>query len=316
MQNSQTSLKGVLILLLTAFIWGVSFVSQSAGAEYVQPFTFMAIRTLMGACVLLPFILVRDKVSAKNMSKKDLEIRKKQDKKTIFYGMILGLFLCADTNLQQFAFNYSTAGKIAFITASYLFFVPLAGLFFRKRIPLITWISIVFGFVGIYFLSFAKGSSFGDLNKGDVLTFFCAFFFTGQILLIEKFAQNCDGLKLSCVQFFTDGIITFILMMIFEEPSWKAIKSAALPLLYSGILSCGVAYTLQIVGQKRCESTIASLIMCMESVFAVLSSAILLHEKLSGREIAGCAIMFGAILLSNGSDILRNRKKEKEFKTQ
>lgn len=311
MQNSQTSLKGVLILLFTAFIWGVSFVSQSAGAEYVQPFTFMAIRTLMGGFVLLPFIFARDKISAKNMSQKDLEIRKKQDKKTIFCGIILGLFLCPATNLQQFAFNYSTAGKIAFITAAYIFFVPLIGLFFKKRIPLITWISIIFGFVGIYFLSFAKGSSFGDLNKGDVLTFFCALFFTGQILLIEKFAKNCDGLKLSCVQFFTDGIITFILMLIFEEPKWSAIKSAAIPLLYSGIFCCGLAYTLQIVGQKNCESTIASLIMCMESVFAVLSSALLLHERLTGREIAGCAIMFGAILLSNCSDILRARKKEK-----
>lgn len=307
MNKSQTSFKGVIILLLTALIWGISFVSQSVGMESVDAFTFMGIRTVMGATVLVPFILVRDKISAKSMTHEQLEERKKQNKKTIKYGMILGIFLCAATNVQQFAFYYSTAGKIAFITAMYMFFVPIVGLFFRKRIPAITWGCIVLGFLGLYFLSFSKGAGFGDLNKGDILAFICALFFCCQILLIEKFAQECDGVKLSCVQFYTAGIITVVLMFIFEKPQWSSIKSAAVPLLYSGIMSCGVAYTLQVVGQKYCEATIASLIMCMESVFAVLASAILIHETLSGREIAGCVIMFTAILISQLSDIIKSR---------
>ena len=312
MSKSQTSFKGVFILLLTSFIWGISFVSQSQGAEHVEPFTFMGVRTLMGACVLLPFILIRVKVSAKKMTDKEIANRRVQNKITIFYGMIMGVFLACATNFQQFAFNYSTAGKIAFITAMYMFFVPLVGLFFRKRIPLITWIAIILGFVGIYFLSFAKGAGFGDLNKGDILAFICSLFFTGQILLIERFTKTCDGVKLSCVQFFTAGSISFILMLIFEEPRWVNIKAAALPLLYSGIMSCGVAYTLQVVGQKYCEASIASLLMCMESVFAVLSAAVLLHERLTGREIVGCLIMFGAILLSQVTDIVKSRKGDKD----
>ena len=150
------------------------------------------------------------------------------------------------------------------------------------------------------------------MNKGDILAFICSLFFTGQILLIERFTKTCDGVKLSCVQFFTAGSISFILMLIFEEPRWVNIKAAALPLLYSGIMSCGVAYTLQVVGQKYCEASIASLLMCMESVFAVLSAAVLLHERLTGREIVGCLIMFGAILLSQVTDIVKSRKGDKD----
>lgn len=307
MNNIQTQPKGIFILLLTAFIWGTSFVSQSVGMESVDAFTFMAIRTLLGASVLLPFILIRDKVNSRSMSQSEIKQRKNQDKKTIKCGLILGLILCVATNLQQFAFYYSTAGKIAFITAMYMFFVPLIGLLFGKRIPLITWLCIVLGFIGLYFLSFSKGNGFSDLNKGDILAFFCAIFFCFQILLIEKYSQYCDGIKLSCVQFYTAGFITLILMFIFEKPQWHLIKAAAVPILYSGIMSCGLAYTFQIIGQKYCEATIASLLMCMESVFAAISAAIIIHEKMNGREIAGCVIMFAAILITQAADIIKNR---------
>lgn len=306
--KSRTQFKGIFILLLTAFIWGTSFVSQSLGMESVDAFTFMAIRTLLGATFLLPFILIRDKISAKNMTSSELLQRKQSNKKTIKNGMILGIVLCAATNFQQFAFYYSTAGKIAFITAMYMFFVPIVGLFLRRKIPLVTWICIFLGFIGLYFLSFKTGSGFGALNKGDILAFICSLFFCIQILLIDKFVVECDGIKLSCVQFYTSGIISLILMLIFEKPEWTSIKAAALPILYSGILSCGVAYTLQIVGQKYCEPTIASLLMCMESVFAVLSAAIVIHEVLTGREIFGCVIMFFAIVLSQIADIMRAKK--------
>ncbi|MCI5606102.1 MAG: DMT family transporter [Treponema sp.] len=308
--NSKSQIKGVLLLLLTSLIWGISFVSQSVGMESVDAFTFMGIRTLMGATVLLPFIIVRDNITKKNMTKEELTERKANDKKTIKYGIIIGIFLCIATNLQQFAFYYSTAGKIAFITAMYMFFVPLVGLFFKKKVPLSTWLCIAAGVWGLFLLC-VNPSEFGKFNKGDILALICALFFCFQILLIERFAPSCDGVKLSCVQFYTSGIITAILMIIFEKPEWKAIKSAAIPLLYSGIMSCGIAYTLQVVGQKYCEATIASLAMCMESVFAVLASAILLHEKLSGREITGCAIMFAAIVTTQLVDIYKSRKQNK-----
>lgn len=291
MEKTKTSLKGVFILLLTALIWGASFVSQSVGAESVQPFTFMGIRTLMGATVLVPFIII---------TKRKINI------KTLKNGAIMGIFLCIATNLQQYAFDYSTAGKIAFCTATYMFLIPVAGLFFRKKEPVMTWLCVLMGFLGLYFLCFKGGDDF-SINRGDVLSLICAVFFTCQILCIEKFTEDCDGVVLSCAQFFTAGIITTILMLIFEKPEWHAIKSAGSALLYSGLMSCGIAYTLQVIGQKYCEATIASLIMCMESVFAVISSAIILKEKLTSREIAGCCIMFTAIVISQLYPMLKKK---------
>ena len=257
----------------------------------------MAIRTLMGATFLVPFILIRDRISAKKMTEQQISGRKANDKKTVIYGAIIGVFLAIATNLQQYAFNYSTAGKIAFITAMYMFFVPIFGLFIKKRIPLLTWICIAMGFVGLFCLCFKGGDSFA-INKGDLLTLICALFFTCQILLIERFSPSCDGIKLSCAEFYTAGLISLVLMLIFDKPQWQGIKQAGGALLYSGIMSCGVAYTLQVVGQKYCEATIASLLMCMESVFAALSAAILINDRLAGREILGCAIMFTAIIIS------------------
>lgn len=305
----KTQLKGIIFLLLTAIIWGTSFVSQSLGSASVEAFTFTGVRTVIGALFLLPFIITRDKISEKKMSKEEIQKRKQIDKKTIKYGVIIGIFLCAATNFQQFAFYEpgASAGKIAFITAMYMFFVPIFGLvFFKKRIPLITWFCIFVGFIGLYFLCF-ETAGFEAINFGDVLTFICAIFFTLQILFIERFAPECDGIKLSCVQFFTAGIISLVLMFIFESPNLSQIKEGILPILYSGIMSCGFAYTMQVVGQKYCEATIASLLMCMESVFATISAAIYLHETLTGREIIGCAVMFAAIIISQLSDKFKKK---------
>lgn len=304
LQPVKTQVKGVLLLLATALIWGTSFVSQSLGSNSVDGFTFMGIRTILGALFLTPYIIVKDRISTAKMNEKQLAEKKSADKKTLKYGIIIGLFLCAATNLQQFAFYEPnmTAGKIAFITAMYMFFVPLLGLlFFRKKIPLIIWGCIAIGFSGLYFLCFEK-ASVSTVGRGDILSFLCAIFFTLQILFIEKWAPGCDGIKLSCIQFYACGIISCILMFIFENPQPQAVKTALLPILYSGIMSCGFAYTMQVVGQKYCESTIASLLMCMESVFAALSGAILIHETLSGREIFGCTIMFTAIIISQLSE--------------
>ena len=309
--KQKTQWKGVIMLLLTALIWGSSFVAQSVGMESVEGFTFNGIRTLMGAIVLLPFILVRDRIQGKNMTAEQIQQRKVLNKKTIRCGVILGVVFCAAGNFQQFAFEYSTSGKIAFITSLYMFFVPLFGLVLKKRVPVLTWICVVFGFVGLYFLCIDP-SDLGAINRGDFRAFICSILFAVHILLIEKFAPDVDGVKLSCVQFFVSGTISCVLMFVFENPQISAIMTAIVPILYAGIMSCGLAYTFQIVGQKYTEATVASLIMCMESVFAVLAAAVILHETLSGREIIGCVVMFAAIILSELSEFITEKLKKKQ----
>ena len=311
MIKQKTQWKGVVMLMLTALIWGSSFVAQSVGMESVGAFTFNGIRTLMGAIVLLPFILIRDKIQTRSMTAEQVKDRKAMDKKTFRYGLVLGVVFCAACNFQQFAFEYSTSGKIAFITALYMFFVPLFGLFLKKRVPWLTWVCVVFGFIGLYFLCIGP-DGLGGVNRGDLRALVCSVFYAVHILLIEKFASDVDGIKLSFVQFVVSGVITCILMFIFETPQMSAILTAIVPLLYSGIMSCGLAYTFQIVGQKYTEATVASLIMCMESVFAVLAGALILHELLSDREIVGCVIMFVAIIVSELSEFITAKLKRKK----
>lgn len=308
--TKKTQAIGVIMLLLTAFIWGTSFVAQSVGMEEVEAFTFNGIRTLIGVVVLTPCILIRDKINTRDYDEQQRKVKKAADKKAMHYGVILGLVFFVASNLQQFAFKYSTSGKIAFVTALYMFFVPVLGLFIKKKVPLLTWICILGGFVGLYFLCIDP-NNMGAINKGDFLAFLCAIVFAVHILLIEKFAPDVDGMKLSCVQFAVSGVISCGLMFVFETPELSAICSALPPLLYSGVLSCGVAYTLQIVGQKYTEATVASLLMCMESVFAVIAGAVILHEVLSGREIVGCIIMFAAIILSQCSGLLNSKLQNK-----
>lgn len=292
--------QGPLLLLLTAIIWGSSFVAQSVGMEKIDAFTFNGIRTLLGAAVLLPVVLLRFHAQdgAANAAQKQ-QFRKIR-RQTVRRGFLIGVVFCLACNFQQCAFYYSTSGKIALVTSLYMFFVPLLGLIFGKRIPLLTWISIAAGFAGVYLLCINPAEHFA-VNPGDVLAFICAVFYSFHILLIERWSGEIDGPLLSMMQFLFSGIVTCILMLIFETPSLPAILSAVKPLLYSGVLSCGVAYTLQIIGQQKTEATVASLLMCTESMFAVIASALILHEVLSGRELAGCIIMFAAIVLSQFS---------------
>ena len=308
----KTQFKGVVLLLLTALIWGSSFVAQSVGMESIEAFTFNGIRTLMGAAFLLPFIIVKDRITGRKMTQSQLDARKKVTRNTIRYGIMLGLVFCLASNFQQFAFYYSTSGKIAFVTALYMFFVPLLGLFLKKRVSFIMWICIMFGFIGLYFLCIDP-SNVGAINKGDILAFICSIFYAVHILTVERISPVVDGVKLSCVQFIVSGTISCLLMFIFETPRIEAIRTAVIPLLYSGIMSCGFAYTFQIVGQKYTEATVASLLMCMESVFAVITAAIILHESLTWRESLGCIIMFAAIVISQVSDQLTLRLKRRKL---
>ncbi len=303
----KTQFKGIFMLFITAFIWGSSFVAQSLGMESVEAFTFNGIRTLFGAATLLPFIVIKDIVNIKKYGSPEKARLKAETKKILVGGSIMGVALCIASNLQQFAFSFPdhSPGKIAFITAFYMFFVPIIGLVFRKRVPVITWICVILGTVGLYFLC-VHGEGFGGITPSDIFSLLCSVCYAVHILVIEKFAAETDAVKLSFTQFTVSGIITCIFMFIFETPTIPAIHESILPLLYSGVMSCGLAYTFQIIGQKYTESTIASIIMCLESVFGVLCSAVMLHIGLSANEIIGCIIMFTAIILSQFSDKIQN----------
>ena len=291
---------GIVLLLITAIIWGSSFVAQSIGMESVDAFTFTGIRTTLGMLFLLPFTLIINK---------GFDFRKSTLKK----GLILGIVFSIAQNFQQFAFYYSTSGKIAFITAFYMFFVPLFSvIFLKKKIAVLTWLSIIIGLLGLFLLCI-NPQDLTNINMGDILALICAVFYAVQIMLIDKFMEeNISGVQLSFMQFFVAAIISIIAMFIFEQPNIADIKTAAPSLLYSGIMSCGIAYTLQIVGQKYSSPVVASLLMCLESVFAVIAAAIILHEGMSAREAIGCVIMFAAIILSQVSETLSAKRQRPE----
>ena len=308
MAIDRKQIKGVLILLLTALIWGSSFVAQSVGLENIGTFTFTAVRMLFGAAVLIPVIIVRETMARKQKSSTQGTTKKEDLRQTLIGGALLGVVLCIATNLQQVALTHSSTGKVAFITTMYIVFVPLIGLFLKKRITVMTWICVVLGFVGLYFLCM-NGASLGAVNVGDLYALACSVAFAAHILLIERFTDQTDGIKLSCVQFLTCSAVSAVLMLFFEKPTLAAIGIAIIPLLYSGVMSSGVAYTLQIIGQRYTSSAMASLVMCMESVFAVLAGALLLSETMTVWEILGCVILFVAIALPHVTDLIWNRPK-------
>ncbi len=310
MQKKSTQLKGALILLFTSVIWGSAFVAQSAGIEKIDAFTFNGVRSLIGALFLFVFIIIRDAATAKKLSAEEKALRRRGNRNALIYGSVLGVALCAASNFQQFAFYESTPGKIAFITALYMFFVPLIGLLFGKRVHGVIWLCIALALVGLYFLCIDPSKPF-SVNRGDLLALVCAFLFAIQILLVEKYAPLADGVKISCVEFAVCGLISCALMFIFEKPVLSDILSSYAPILYAGILSTGVAYTLQVVGQKYCEATVASIMMCAESVFAVLSAALILHQVPTAREALGCGIMFASIILSQVGVPLFNKIRQR-----
>ncbi len=287
-------LRQSLLLLLTATIWGVAFVAQSVGMDYIGPFTFNAVRSLIGAAVLIPCIAFLDKLKEKEGGEKALS--KEGDKKTLFTGGIAcGVILAIATSLQQIGIMYTTVGKAGFLTAMYIIIVPLLGVFSRKRVGPRIWASVMIAAIGLYLLCMT--GSF-RLEFGDILVLLCAFIFSFHIMVVDHFSPIVDGVRMSCIQFLTCGILCGVCMFLFEEPKPSLIIAAWQPVLYAGVMSCGVAYTLQIVGQKGMNATVASLIMSLESVISVLAGFILLHEVLSRRELAGCVLMFAAIVLA------------------
>ncbi len=291
MKNQQIPLKNSLLLLLCAIIWGIAFVAQSVGMDYVGGFTFNAVRSIIGAIVLIPLIFVLNG----RKSQTDRISDKKSRRTLLTGGVSCGICLCLASNFQQFGIKYTTVGKAGFITACYIVIVPVIGLFLGKKCSRYIWIAVAMALTGLYLLCITDGFSIG---KGDLLVLVCAFLFSLHILVIDYFSPKTDGVMLSCLQFLTCGILSAIPALILERPHLFSIVAAWQPILYAGIMSCGVAYTLQIIGQKNMNPTVASLILSLESCISVLAGWIILGQKLSVREIAGCIIMFAAIILA------------------
>lgn len=285
-------IKSSLILLLTATIWGVAFVAQSVGMEYIGPFTFNAIRCVLGGLVLIPVILV-----LKKKKETGAENQEKEDKKTLWTGGIAcGVILCIASNLQQFGIMEASVGKSGFFTALYIVMIPVIGIFIGKRPGIKLWFCVALAVVGMYLLCMKDGSF--TIERADIMLLLCALAFSFHILVVDYFSPKVDGVKMSCIQFFVCGVLSAVGMLFTETPDISNIQAAWLPLLYAGLLSCGVGYTLQIVGQKGINPVIASLIMSLESVISALAGWVLLGQVLSPKEILGCVLMFVAIIIT------------------
>ena len=289
-------MRNTLLLFLTAFIWGVAFVAQSVGGEQVGCFTFNGVRSLIGAVVLLPVIAFLDGQKKRELGEKEFQAQKGDFKTLLLGGVCCGVMLCIASNFQQYGISFTTVGKAGFITALYIIIVPVLGLFMKKKVGAKIWIGVALATAGLYLLCMT--SERFSISKGDLLVLVCAGFFSLHILIIDHFSPKCDGVRLSCIQFFVCGVISMAAAFLFETPNLTAILSGWLPILYAGVMSCGVAYTLQIIGQKNMDPTVASLILSLESVFSVLAGWVILNQKLSARELFGCVLMFAAILLA------------------
>ena len=286
---------GNALLMLTAMIWGTAFVFQRVGMESIEPITFNAARMALaavavGAVSAMPIASEKEKLASYTV-KECAEYRKN----TIVGGVCCGTFLAAASIFQQMGVVYTTAGKAGFITAMYMLLVPVINfVFFKKRNSWIVWLAVLLGVVGMYLLCMTEGFSLG---RGDTLVCICAVLFSGHILCCDHFVKLGNPIRISAIQFASCTVISAVTALILEQPSTAKIVSAAIPILYCGIVSGGIGYTLQIVAQKFTDPTVASLLMSLESVFAVIAGAILLGERMTSRELLGCAIMFAAIVL-------------------
>lgn len=286
--KSAKKTQSALLLTLTALIWGVAFVAQSVGMNYVGPFTFNAVRSLIGGIVLLPCIALLN-------GGKGAKTRSGSKKMLWLGGICCGAALACGSMLQQYGIKETTVGKAGFITALYILLVPLLGLLFGKRVSGLVWLGVALAVVGMYLLCMQEGFS---VSRGDLLVFAGSIAFSVHILVIDYFSPKANGVQMSCIQFFVCGLLCAGPMLLWERPTIGAIVAAWAPVLYAGVLSCGVAYTLQIIGQRHLDPTVASLLLSLESVFSVLAGWILLHQVMSVREIAGCVLVFCAIILA------------------
>ncbi len=304
-------LRGNIMLIITAFIWGSAFVAQDIAAETIAPFTFNALRSYVGGLFLIPIIFFfkfldkKTNTASPSGTKKDL----------ITGGIACGCALAIASAFQQIGISSgASTGKAGFITAMYILLVPVLGLFLKKKVNFTTWISIGLGVIGLYLLCMTDNSF--KLAPSDVFLILCAIFFSCHILVIDKFSPKVNCIIMSCIQFFTCAILNTILMFIFEEPDITKILGAILPILYVGIMSSGIAYTLQIIAQKDTNPVIASLLMSLESVFALICGWIILGDSMTNREIGGCVLVFTGIILSQIpiKETIKNIKETKKVR--
>ena len=324
-------IRGSIMLVVTAMIWGVAFVAQSVGMDYMPPITFNCVRCIIGGIVLLPVAAIFGEKKKKRSvhSTKAPEPRTgrsdtagetpavssvaetsaeiyigsdgaaagvRRSRRDLWLGGALcGVVLFFASTLQQIGLIYTSAGKAGFITALYIVIVPALGLLFGRRASFTVWAGASVAVIGLYLLSVKEDFTVG---AGDLLILLCAFCFSVHIMLISHFSPRCDGVKMSCIQFFVAGALGIAPMLTLEQPTVSGMLAGWLPILYAGVMSCGVAYTLQIVAQRDVKETVASLLMSLESVFAALTGWLVLHERLSFAETVGCVLIFAAVLLA------------------
>lgn len=288
MNKIKRTWKSSLLLFSAALIWGTAFVAQRVGMDYLGPLSFNGARFLMGSMVLVPVIYF-------SRARKKREGRTPGNPRiTAVGGICCGIALCGAALLQQYGILYTSVGKAGFITTLYIILVPIFGIFLKKKIPGKVWVGAGIASLGMYLLCMSERLALG---KGDGLVFLCAILFSVHILIIDHFSPRVDGVELSCIQFLTAGVIGSILAFVFEKPDMEDFIKGIVPLAYAGILSSGVAYTLQVLGQKETDPTVASLILSLESVVSVLAGWMFLNQTLTGRELAGCGLVFLAVIL-------------------
>lgn len=291
----KTNWKNPILLVIAAAIWGFAFAFQSVGMDYVEPFTFNCIRNLIGTVVLLPVIWLLNQLKKKDEVSKEAISSKGNTKQLFLGGICCGAILFISSGAQQVGIQYTTVGKAGFITALYIIIVPVLGILFGKKSRLLIWISVLLALVGFYFLTMIGESSF---TKGDAWVLVCAFVFACHILCVDYFAPKVDCVKMSCIQFAVCGLLSGAVMFVLESPSWACISQAVVSLLYTGVMSSGVAFTLQIVGQRDYNPTIAALLMSLESVFSVVGGWLILNQSLSRMECFGCILIFIGVVLA------------------
>ena len=295
------TLRANLLLLLTAFIWGIAFVAQDVAMDTMEPFTFNAARTLVAALALLPCIRFLDRLNQKRgdssatASRKYADMTPAQKRTLLLGGLCCGAALFVGSSFQQLGIRETSAGKAGFVTALYIVLVPLSGLFFKRPVRRNVWLAVALCTAGLFLLCVTDALTVGP---GDLYLLLCAVAFTVHILVIDHFSPKTDCVRMSCLQFLVASALCTTVMLFTEHPTFASLLSGWAPILYAGVLSGGLGYTLQMVAQRDTDPTVASLLMCLESVFAVLAGWVLLGDMLTVRELSGCALMLVGIVLA------------------
>ena len=320
---NKKSLRGSLLLLLGSVVWGAAFVAQRVGMDHLGPFSFNGIRMLLAGVVMIPVTaLIERKNALRNrqsdstaelMDRREDEPQRVDPKDQRRAGLLCGFMLFAASSLQQMGLVTTTAGKAGFITALYVVLVPVAAwLLFKKNPGRIIWLGVALAVFALYLLCMPAGGF--SLQSGDLLLLGCAACYTVQILCVDYYAPKVSGVRLARDEFLITGVLSMLIAVFTETIAWEGIREALIPILYSGIMSGAVGFTLQIIGQRDTDPTIASLLMCLESVFAVLTGAIVLGEKMTVRETAGCILMFSAVILAQLSPVISSLRRDGRFR--